>query len=74
MTVQAETSDEVDDALAAMLARPKTKYALICRECRTVWPYQRDCKTVKAARDDRATCPECGDTLDLAFDHKEGRR
>lgn len=69
----AMTSDEdLDDRLAALLAPQEARYVLICRECRSAWPYERDSKTVKAARDGEATCPECGEAVDLAVDAKEG--
>lgn len=70
MSVKEHTDEALDDKLAAMLAPEDARYVLICRECRTCWPYQRDSKTVKAARDGRASCPECNETLDLPIDAK----
>lgn len=67
-----DTDESVDDALASILSPEDTRYALICRECRTVWPYQRDSKTVKAARNGEVECSDCGTALDLAVDSKEG--
>lgn len=61
---------DVDKGLAQLLAPPDKRYVLMCRDCRTVWTYERDCKTVKAARDGRAACPECDEALELARDNK----
>lgn len=63
---------QIDDRLAAMLAPPGSKYVLVCRECRKAWPYKRDCKTTKAAREGNASCPECGEPLDFPIDAKGG--
>lgn len=64
------SNEELDDKLAAALAPPDARYVILCRECRTCWPYERDCKTTKAVRRGDATCPECGDTLDMPVDDK----
>lgn len=68
----AVASDEkLDNMMAAMLSPEGTRYLVICRECRKVWPYKRDCKTTRAARDGRARCPKCDSELVLAHDGKE---
>ena len=61
---------ELDAKLAAMLAPEGSNYVMLCSDCRTAWPYQRDCKTTKAARNGNANCPECGETLKMPVDSK----
>jgi len=70
MTTKTQSA-ELDAKLAAMLAPSDSNYVMLCSECRTAWPYQRDCKTTKAARNGNADCPECGETLTMPVDAKE---
>lgn len=74
MAVAPQNDDQLDDMLAALMAPSDSRHLVICRECRTVWPFKRDCKTTKAARDGRATCPKCDDELELTLDAKEEKR
>lgn len=69
----AVSSDDnwLDDQLAAMLAPPGTRYIMVCRECRTGWYRKRDCQTTKAVRRGDATCPTCGENLEMVLDPKE---
>lgn len=62
---------DLDNKLAAMLAPEDSRYVLLCRECRSAWPFQRDCKTTKAARSGDALCPDCGDAIELGVDFKD---
>jgi hypothetical protein len=59
-----------DHRLAALLAPPDARYVMLCEECRSCWSRQRDSSLVKAAREGRAECPDCGTELELALDAK----
>lgn len=61
---------DLDNKLAAMLAPADSRYVLLCRECRSAWPFKRDCKTTKAARSGDASCPDCGERIELVVDFK----
>jgi len=69
--MKSATNSEVDAKLAAMLAPEGSNYVMLCSNCRTAWPYQRDCKTTKAARNGNASCPDCGETLSMPVDAQD---
>lgn len=61
----------LDDQLAAMLAPPDSRYIVTCRECRTVWTRQRDCKLTKGVRGGVMKCGDCKSELEFVLDAKD---